>query len=149
MEPPLPGSIVPCEWNRVAGAGLARVVRGGSSSRRTTSRLARGGHLRAPIGDRELHFNSSIRWHGNLLGPFYWIGEDGPLDADLGHDIVQGALAGNLPAFVPSLNLVIARRNVGELEVAIFVSHRIIGMAYDEHLGVHPCVTGVAAKVDE
>src|SRR5882724_11482576 len=88
---------------------------------------------------------------GNLdvLAPVDWSRKDRTLDAQLGHDVIERALAYHLPFFMPGNNFIIACRDLFHLEVAIPVGDGIVRMPHDHHLGVHPNVTGIATYVDE
>src|SRR6476469_4476329 len=83
--------------------------------------LAVRSHFRTSIRNHKLDVNGSVRWNGNLLRPFHRVGEHWPLDPHLGHDVIDCALSGNLPAFVPRFDFIFAGRNVGQPEVSIFV----------------------------
>ncbi len=75
--------------------------------------------------------------------------EQWALDAAFGENVVGVFLAEQIPAFMPGHDLVGSRRHVGELEIPALVRHGIVGMRDHHHLGVHPDVAAVAAKVNE
>src|SRR3979409_501176 len=72
------------------------------------------------------------------FAPDYRIGENGTLHPDLRCNGIARGRASHPPSFVPGNDFVVARRNLCELEVAILVGHRIVGMLRYYHFGIHP-----------
>src|ERR1700674_6073716 len=84
--------------------------------------------------------------HRDRFAPDYGIGENGTLHPDLRRNVIERALANHSPSFVPGNHFVVARRNLGEFEVAILIGHRIVGMLRYYHFAIHPDMY-IAAQV--
>ena len=50
---------------------------------------------------------------------------------------------------MPSHQLILTRRDVGEFEVSIFVSNRMLGVSNDEYLTVHPHMPAIALETHQ
>src|SRR6266481_3022706 len=96
------------------------------------------GHLRRTFPEGKVHIHRLALRNRDRFAPDYGIGENGALHSDLSHDVVERALANHSPALVPCNDFVVAGRNLGELEVAIFIGHRIVGMLRYYHFAIHP-----------
>jgi len=75
-------------------------------------------------------------------------GKQGTLYAHLRHDVIKWTFTDHPPAFVPGDDFVLARRNIAQLEIAFGIGDRVVRIRGDDHLGIHPHVTGIAAEVD-
>ena len=58
-------------------------------------------------------------------------------------------LSHEVPTFMPSHQLILTRRDVGEFEVSIFVSNRVIGVSNDEYLTIHPHMPAIALEAHQ
>src|ERR1700692_208481 len=76
--------------------------------------------------------------HRDRFAPYYGIGEHGTLHPDLSRNVIERTLANHSPSFVPGNDFVVARRNLGEFEVAILIGHCVVGMLRYYHLAIHP-----------
>src|ERR1035438_10392190 len=105
------------------------------------------GHLRRVFPKGEFYLHLLMGKNRDRFAPDYGIGENGALHADLGHDVIERALANHPPPLMPGNDFVFAGRYLGQLEVASLIGHRIVGMPRDDHLAVHPNVH-VTAQAD-
>src|SRR6202158_5791756 len=96
------------------------------------------GHLRRAFPEGEIHIRRPMGINRDRLAPDYGIGENGTLHPDLRRNVIERALANHSPSFVPGNDFVVARRNLGELEVAIVIGYCIVGMLRYYHFAIHP-----------
>src|SRR5208282_248959 len=83
------------------------------------------------------------------LFPSSWFGEDRTLNSALGEDVVGLLFSGQTPAFMPGDDLICAGWDASEFKTTALIGDSVIRMRDDHHLGVHPDVAAVAAKVDQ
>src|SRR5216684_1222679 len=105
------------------------------------------GHLWRAFPEGKIHIRRSMGIDRDRFAPDYGIGENGTLHPDLRRNVVERALANHSPSFVPGNDFVVARRNLCELEVAILIGHRVVGMLRYYHFTIHPDMY-VAAHAD-
>src|SRR5438445_9543722 len=96
------------------------------------------GDLRRAFPKGEIYIRRSMGINRDRLAPDYGIGENGTLHPDLCRNVIERVLANHSPSFVPGNDLVVAGRNLCELEVAILIGHRVVGMLRYYHLAIHP-----------
>src|SRR6266446_594767 len=96
------------------------------------------GQLRGAFPEGEIHIRRPMGINRDRLAPDYGIGENGTLHPDLCRNVIERVLANHSPSFVPGNDLVVAGRNLCELEVAILIGHRVVGMLRYYHLAIHP-----------
>src|SRR5713101_2746675 len=105
--------------------------------------------LRGTLAKNEVDFGGVVGGNGDVLAPSHGSGKYGALHTQLGDDVVELVFADHPPPFMPSGDFVLARGDLGDLEVAVPVGDRVIGVGCDHHLRVHPNVAGIATQVDE
>src|SRR6266849_5109763 len=96
------------------------------------------GHLRRAFPEGEVHLHRIEGMNGDRFAPDYGIGENRTLHANLRRNVIERIFADHPPSFVPGNDLIIAGRNLGELEVAILIGHCIVGMLCHYHFAIHP-----------
>src|SRR5579859_1674315 len=101
------------------------------------------------IRDREVHGARLIRLYGNGFLPRLRFAEDRALYAAFRKHVIGLLFADQSPAFVPRDDFVVARRDVGEFEAPGLIGDGVVRVRDDHHLGVHPDMAAVAAKVYE
>src|SRR2546425_7677067 len=105
--------------------------------------------LRGTLAENEVDFGAAVGGNRDMFAPSHGSGKYGALHTLLGDDVVELIFADHLPPFMPGGDLVLAWGDLGDLEVAVPVGDRVIGVGGDHHLRVHPNVAGVATQVDE
>src|SRR6266568_4571748 len=93
--------------------------------------------LRSTLAESELDFGGAVGGHCDMLAPGHGSRKHGALHTFLSDDVVELAFADHPPPFMPGGDLVLARRDLGDLEVAVPVGDRVIGVRCDHHLRVH------------
>src|SRR6267378_6955158 len=98
------------------------------------------GHLRGAFPEGEIYIRRPMGINRDRFAPDNGIGENRTLHPDLRRNVIERTLANHSPSFVPGNDFVVARRNLCELEVAILIGHRIVGMLRYYHFAIHPDV---------
>src|SRR5713101_5494046 len=94
--------------------------------------------LRGTLAENEVDFGGAVGGNRDMFAPSHGSRKDGALHTFLGDDVVEFAFADHLPPFMPGGYLVLARGDLGDLEVTVPVGDRVIGVGRDHHLRVHP-----------
>lgn len=92
------------------------------------------------VRDREVDCADLIAAYSYRFSPHSRLRKHWALDAALGENVVGVLLAKQIPALMPSHDLIRARRDVGQLEAPALVRYGIVGVQDHHHLGIHPDV---------
>src|SRR5712692_7859738 len=105
-----------------------------------------GGPLNLGLGRDSLLWRRELKVDGDLRVGFHFhffldcdrLSEEEPLGHFLAAHVECGLLARHFPAFVPGGDLILPGRHIRQAEFAMFVRHRIIGVANHQNDSIHP-----------
>src|SRR6516164_10732508 len=90
---------------------------------------------------KEKVHNCGLRWSdGNWFLQGLRVAENRSLHFRFRQYIKARLLSGDLPAFVPCDEFVLAGGNIGHFKFAFFVAHGVLRMWDNKHLSIHPKV---------